>query len=153
MEDFDLVTLLLGLTGVILAVVSLAWQAFTWHSEGARIKVDAPYVASILGGGSNVPVVGFKVRNVGRTAIEISGVYGRIGKRRFLWNAPPEQVSFPMTLDGLHSRSWAIDRAALLQQKQGDGDRMRIGVGLGTGKMVWSPRRKRLPLASLEGDD
>lgn len=135
----DYLTLVIAIGGFLLSAISIVWQFFTWRSEGARIRVDRPYWATMFGGDEHEDGVAIQVRNVGRSPIQLVGIYGKVGTKNFFWRVPPDQYQLPVTLTGLHSLSWLIPERALRTVDCSKRD-LRIGFGLATGKTVWSPK-------------
>ena len=90
---------ILGLTGTVLAVISLTWQVAAWKMSGARLSV-----CFVLG----MPIrsresrsmddhLGIKVTNRGRISTRISGVSCRLpsGKQFALIADAFDQIHFP----------------------------------------------------------
>jgi hypothetical protein len=145
----DYFTLAIAIAGFLLSGLAFGWQMFTWLNEGARVKVDAPVFVVVAPEGSDA--VSVSVRNVGRSAVEVTGMWGRIGSQRFFMIPPAGQASLPYTLNGLHSVAWAMPTASLrkaLASTKAEGE-MRVGIMLATGREVWSPKRKTLDVSAL----
>lgn len=141
----DYFTLTIASAGFGLAVLALGWQVFTWLNEGGRVKVNPPTFVIVMPDGLDAYSV--RVRNVGRSAVEITGVFCRVGEQRFVMVPPAGGPALPLSLEGLHSTAWAFPAASLRQTLatvDTRGRMMWVGVTTGTGREVWSPKRRPL---------
>lgn len=90
---------ILGLTGTVLAVISLTWQVAAWKMSGARLSVCFVWGIPIksVKFGSMDEHLGIKVTNRGRISTRISGVSCRLpnGKHFALIEDVFGQIYFP----------------------------------------------------------
>lgn len=90
---------ILGLTGTVLAIISLTWQVAAWKMSGARLSVCFVWGIPIksVKFGSMDEHLGIKVTNRGRISTRISGVSCRLpnGKQFALIEDVFGQISFP----------------------------------------------------------
>ena len=90
---------ILGLTGTVLAIISLTWQVAAWKMSGARLSVCFVWGIPIksVKFGSMDEHLGIKVTNRGRISTRISGVSCRLpnGKQFALIEDVFGQIFFP----------------------------------------------------------
>ena len=125
----DLAATILGTLGVVLALGSLAWQAFTFFSSGSRIKVvlragatdglrvvttaGAPsgsHVSQLQSQGLTQPVYGIEVLNSGRGPTSIQSVdvlfdNGAVYTGAYVAGSP----TLPCRMEGESEKTWLVD--------------------------------------------
>jgi hypothetical protein len=152
-----LATTILAAVGVILGLLSLAWQAWSFRASGSRVEVEVRSgmkgpsgVATIPGSataldmkqlhaqGLTQPTLAVRVRNTGRGPTSIVGLDLHFGKGAALTETvfdPP----LPFRLDGESEQTWLFDAAlakgyaATLAKTLADGrwDSVRARVSIG----------------------
>jgi hypothetical protein len=127
----DLAATILGALGVLLALGSLGWQAFTFFRSGSRVKVvlrmgassgqavvttaDAPtasQLSSMQAQGFVMPVFGVDVLNAGRgptSVVSVDVVFGHGGALGGAYVAGSPDL--PFRIDGESEQTWYLDAA------------------------------------------
>jgi hypothetical protein len=169
----DSATTILAVLGVVLALLSLAWQAATFYLSGSRVSVEirsgvrsATAAATIPGTapvthleqmrsqGLEQAVLGVRVHNSGRSPTSVVSIDLLLPK-----GASYSQMGFdpplPFRLEAESEETWHIDAddvrayAATLTKVLGDGEewhvvRGRVRVG-GRDKPIVSKNEARIP--------
>lgn len=162
----EIATLVIAIIGLILAVVSLLWQAATFVLSGPRVKVrlregirgdhggallgpienyTADGLAALTAQGYSEHVLGIEVVNTGRLPATIRTWGLRFGNRAvYTHNLDPRNPPLPHRLEPATSEVWYVP-VANLQELQGDfvdqsreAATARADVDLATGKTVSS---------------
>jgi hypothetical protein len=164
--------LAVAIVGIVLASISLSWQAFVFVLSGSRVRADlhhgardASGVVSGLPGtqslqslaeqGFSVEVIGVEVFNVGRLAIQVTRVSAALANgvsvSALAGTIGPD---LPYRLEAQSSASWflpaepirrAVHASATISRGTDPCD-VWGKVGLGNGKTVET--RQRMPLTS-----
>jgi hypothetical protein len=162
--SFQVLTLIIAIAGLALSLTALVWQIVSWLYTGSRVKV-ALSEAVILTPRGSMDVYAIMARNVGRTAVSITGWglllvpnrpsgsvlrrmasnYRPRGNMIVVPNPVPWQgPRSPYTLDGQHSATWYVLKNDIAQEIDDD-DRerrhLRGYVNLATGKSPVSRSR------------
>jgi hypothetical protein len=162
-------TLLAGL-GVVLALLSLAWQAWSFTRSGSRVSVTI--YGSLRGGmgggamtvpnrapaavlqqmhaqGFSKPAVAIEVRNAGRGPTSIVKLVVLLGNGA-TWTDAALDPTLPFRLDGESEQTWLVDAPIFIaaaraaeQTKQG-AIRARVWIG-GREKPIESKNSINLP--------
>jgi hypothetical protein len=140
-------TLVIAVAGLVLSVLSLGWQAFTWRASGARVRLSV---------GSAIPTYGpelgpvhaqLTVRNVGRGTVEVSswGVSINGGNLALFPDASAlPNPKLPMTLAGGHTLELQVSTEYVAQAyrqqvaagKASPTTPLELWVKLGDGKRI-----------------
>ena len=92
MNVFEVATLVIAVLGLVLSMVSLAWQAATYVLSGSRVRAELMHGAGnadvvvsgppgwkrVAAHGLDEEVIGIEVRNVGRMAASIDSVHAAL---------------------------------------------------------------------------
>lgn len=123
----DGATLWIGLAGVVLATISLTWQAVTFRLTGGRVVAHLRVGVRIPGGfithdadkdwmqrvlataaeNPGPPVLLLVASNVGRMAVGVDQVAAVVeGRSRFVLTGDPANPAPGSSLNGLHGATW-----------------------------------------------
>ncbi len=157
-DAFTVVTLVLALLGVVLAVVSLAWQAVTFFLSGARVKTKL-LLGGLGPGGAilwevgpegaelspdDLPVVAVEVTNSGRTDIDVVG-WGLDYGRGLTFVPSPwwPNKELPFRLKHGSQQTWFVKRADADHAANAVGKAQAVTgfVRLGTGRTERTKQR------------
>jgi hypothetical protein len=136
-------TLLIAVLGLVLAVLSLAWQAWTWSRSGPVLSLSTsnqfPSYADHLGD----HLVCLTVVNKGRaaTTIQAWGIELPDGGNIVSWNNPPWFTQLPQRLEPHASVDLRIDAEELRQvaaERSVPFDSMRPWVRAGDGRQYYA---------------
>jgi hypothetical protein len=126
-HDSDFPTTVLAALGVVLALASLAWQAWSFVASGSRVKVYirngmsnglaamtvpsevTPAALNMLQQqGFTEPIIAVQVRNLGRSPTSVTKVGVRYdnGAVFTLTNGRPGNADVPHRLDGESEKTW-----------------------------------------------
>lgn len=141
-------TLCIALLGLLLSVVSLSWQAWTWRHEGPVIKLSTENHLPTYGDVVGDHLVALHVVNSGRSAttIESWGIRLPEGSSVFQTNQPEWFTRLPYRLEPHSStdlRIAADDLRGVARRQQVPFSSMNPWVRLGSGDVV---RIKGVPL-------
>jgi hypothetical protein len=120
-------TLALALIGVLLSLLALAWQAYSFAVSGSRIRVelrrclggdgavatfpdDAPawHFEQAAGQGLTEPLYAVKVNNSGRGGTSITGIELAFSDGGAVVLTGPDPP-LPFRLDGEHEQTWYVE--------------------------------------------
>jgi hypothetical protein len=125
----DGATLWIGLAGIVLATISLTWQAVTFRLTGGRVvahlrvgvqsggsvishKADRDWQRRVLDTAAQYPgppVLVLVASNIGRMGVGVDQVAAVIdGQTRFAVPGDARNPPPGMTLDGLHGATWYV---------------------------------------------
>jgi hypothetical protein len=138
MDTSDWITLGVGFAALLLASISLIWQAVTWNLTGARVKVKTSHVFLVMEPDLR-HAISVEARNVGRSSIEITGWGFKLEDGRSMVVPHPRSwnPAMPMTLEGGHSASWSVPIVDLDTDLTSTGAaQLRGFVNLGTGSQA-----------------
>lgn len=141
----DVVNAFVGGVGLLLALVGLGWQAYTWRRSTHRVQVSVRGAVGPFGDDPYEPETAYSVsaRNVGRAAVQVTHWYFVMGKRdgQGLWATRPlpGNAPLPVTLDPGASVIWYMrcDEVHRIARENGH-DTIFGAVDLGTGETVLS---------------
>jgi hypothetical protein len=174
----DIVTLVVAITGVALALGSLAWQAATFILSGSRARVklrrgaiqrdalgrivrvagplqpSARDLALMRSQGFTRDLLIVEVRNVGRLAVSVESATAEAeGGWGFAVLQDPENTALPFRLEPGAKESWHVDLAPLqmVADSEGKPKRAWMSVELGTGKVLRTKQTVMLEPSSTAG--
>lgn len=73
MTGADIVAISIAVLGLVLSTISLTWQVVQWKLAGSRVKVETRLAMGIGGQPLYDKLLMITARNVGRTAISLTG--------------------------------------------------------------------------------
>lgn len=137
--------LVIASIGVLLAVASLIWQAWTWRASGPKVQVDTTNAGVARSKSDGFVGVAVVARNCGRTDTQITGWgvlcrYEEPGND--VWfpypSEEPESDPITLTIAAQHEATWYARNVDLVRAAAGR--RMKVAgyVRLGTGREVVS---------------
>lgn len=142
-SSLDIVTLVIAVAGLSLAVASLGWQVFAWHASGSKVKVETEL--GILGYPDDRmdSYIGVTVRNVGRTAIDVTSWALALPDGMHLAILEPEPWSGPeppVRLEPGQAQTWRLlaekTRNSLVLEGYSPDTVVKGRVTLATGKVL-----------------
>ncbi len=136
--NFGNMTFAIAISGVLIGMVSLAWQGVTWLYTGARVRVALTLGFPDITQVQVYPVglhLELTVSNVGRSPAQLTGYGFTTGA--FTVTKPCPSPPVPCTLEGEHQVIW---RHACAGLPLGDGTSTLVSgyVDLGNGKRLKS---------------
>jgi hypothetical protein len=139
-------TLTVAVLALVLSVISVGWQVWTWRGSGPRVKVTANQ-AVILPVGSD-PYVSVTAANTGRSATTVA-MWGFDGPNdedgQMLFPYPtPWSTPLPHRLDAHSNGTWYVQTAEVRQgcaEHGWDYRQIRGWVRLSSGEKVYAERR------------
>lgn len=142
-ETSALVTFVIALAGLVLSIISLLWQQWTWRDSGARVKArfDPGMTFGPLGSDR---LYSLSLINKGRGPIQVTQ-YGLRTPRGAIMvqNVPDQFPKLPATLEGKHELTLLWTAPPIDEEVQGD-ERNRVlrpYAKLGDGRWVYAPER------------
>jgi hypothetical protein len=105
--------LVLSIVGVVLAVASLGWQAWTWRRSGPRVVVTTANAFPVYSGRTGEWHIAVKATNTGRSPITIDGWGFELPDKSdiVLTQPVPWLPQLPHRLDSYTEASWMMDGA------------------------------------------
>lgn len=94
MDPTGIIALVIALVGLVLSVISLTWQVLQWRLAGSRVKVETRLAVGVGGQPPLDKLIAITARNVGRTAISLTG-WGLLDVRRDA-HVPGHTMGVPM---------------------------------------------------------
>ena len=136
--------------GLGLSVLSLAWQGYTWRSNGGKVRLAVGTSIPTFGAETGEAHAQCKIRNVGRGSIEVASWGVSIGSGNVVRWPESTQIAnapFPVTLAGGHVINvhvivkWIAEarRSAIRDGTANATDSIRFWAELGNGKRVTTP--------------
>lgn len=93
-------TLAVALTGLLLSLVSLGWQIWSWYSSGPRVRVSTSNAYPVFGHQIGDHYVVVTATNRGRSAVTLTSWVSacRIARAWSLWNRLRGPQTYPTAL-------------------------------------------------------
>jgi hypothetical protein len=171
-----LATLVIAIFGLVLSAISLTWQAATFVMSGSRVRASLRHGArggaSVVSGppasqsfralaeqGFTYEVIGIEVRNVGRLAVQVTGVRAALPSGVQVQETRSSMgPGFPYRLEAQSSQTWFLPgemaRSAVAASaaigKGSDPADVWMEVELGNGKVVRTKQRVSLGSAGSQ---
>lgn len=150
MTFVDWITFGIAVAGFVLALVSLAWQVFSWRATGSVVKVKMAYAYPVDDAPRlDVPLYSLTATNRGRLEVSVTGWGLKLPEEGATLVVPGGSVlpapDLPHTLQPGHEATWYFHQGevvATLSKRHNPGVKVRGLVRLGNGRSAVSKNFK-----------